>query len=94
MAEKTIRVRSSFFDALAYWAIILISVVLLITGIFKTSGGAVIEAIQTIGYALATLVVLFYSFFYARARRGWYLIAWIVAFIFVLLGYILPLVIK
>jgi hypothetical protein len=83
--------QNKFLKAMAYWAVVLIGIALLFADLFK-GGGQVGYALRTIANVLAYVVVGCYSFFYARNKNIWWIIAWAVAIVLIILFTILPLI--
>jgi len=86
-----------FFNFVAFVAVVLLGISLMLAHIFK-SNGDVKRAFDTIALVMASLVVAFYSFFYAwsRSRKVWYgqllhMLIWVAAVVLIVVFILLPL---
>lgn len=77
-----------FLSFLSYVAVMLIGLSLAIGYIFK--GGAINEALRLIATIISYVIVSASSLFYARSKRNiWYIVAWIVAVVLIVIFMIL-----
>ena len=76
---------------LAFVSVILIGVLLFFTGVLSLSG-EIFDTLGKLTIALAYFTVAVCGFFYAYARWGkkqiWYMIAWVIAVVLIILSYI------
>ena len=83
-------------DCLAYFAIMFIAIALILRLIFKDHSTSLETSFQAIGECLAYLICILLGFYWTMRKRGtgwnkrniWWLIAWIVATILIVVIYI------
>lgn len=83
--------RVNLLNVLSYVAVIMVGVALLLSWVFKAAGltGQLVGALNLIAQCLAYLVVACYSFSFARAKGIWWLIAWVVAVVLIVVFLVL-----
>ena len=78
----------SFASLMAYIAVVLVGLALLIQSIFK--GNQVASAFKIVADVIAYVMLSFYSFAYAKSRRSIvYIIIWIVAVVMIVVSYVI-----
>ena len=85
----------AFISFLAFVAVILIGIALIIAAVLPSSANNVSNAFITIASIFAYITVAFYSFFFVIRRprhRIWYIIAWTVAVTLIVLHFILGII--
>ena len=94
MSSSTTTKRYGILRVLAYIAVLCVGIALLISAIFKQVGGFanIVTALRTIAECLAYLVIACYSFNYARSRGLWWLIAWVVAIVLIVISVVWGLI--
>lgn len=81
-----------FFNLLAFIALIISGISLLISKIFFNSNGTVSAVLNNIAYVLAFIVVAFAAFNYVKVRRSWALtLVYIIAVLIVLVPLVLSM---
>ncbi|MDR0383863.1 MAG: hypothetical protein LBH47_00880 [Christensenellaceae bacterium] len=78
---------NQFFNMIAFVAVIFIGVALLLG---KYIGA--LNALITIAQVLAYITVCFYSYRYARTKKMWVFICWVIAVVLIILGAILNVI--
>lgn len=96
--EKKVRTWSStkILDCLAYFAIMFIALALILRLIFKEHSPQVAGAFQSVGECLAYVICIWLGFYWTMRKHGaswnkrniWWLIAWIVATVVIVIIYI------
>ena len=84
--------RAKLLHVLSYIAVIAVGIALLLGAAFARwdiGDQGFAGALATIAQVLAYIVVACYSFSYARAKNIWYLIAWVVAVVLIVIAFIL-----
>lgn len=83
--------RTNILNVLSYVSVICVGLALLVAWIlgFVKSASTVASALTIIAECLAYIVVACYSFSYARAKGIWWLIAWVVAVVLIVVFKIL-----
>ncbi len=86
--------RTNILNVLAYVSVICVGVALLIAWILGRFNGTatVASALNIIAECLAYIVVACYSFSFARAKGIWWLIAWVVAVVLIVVFKILYII--
>ena len=81
-----------FMNWFAFVALMFIGVSLFISALFD-GGNDIRRALETLAQIMAIIVVAFYAFIYAHKKWGqkqiWFIIAWTIAVVLVVLFYIL-----
>ena len=95
---KTPRTWSStkILDCLAYFAIMLIALALILHLIFREHSPNVANAFHAVGECLSYIILSWLGFYWTLRKRGtgwnkrniWWLVAWIVATVLILIFYI------
>ena len=72
-------------NVLSYCAVVFVGLALLLGIIFQALDltSAVVDALYILAQVMAYIVVACYSFGYARARGTWWLVAWAVAVVLI-----------
>ena len=83
--------RTNILNVLSYVSVICVGLALLIAWAlsFINGAGTVAAALEIIAECLAYIVVACYSFSFARAKGIWWLIAWVVAVVLIVVFKIL-----
>ena len=99
---KTVRTWSStkILDCLAYFAIMFIALALILHLIFRDNSPQVASAFQSVGECLAYIILIWLAFYWTLRKRGagwnnrsvWWLVAWIVATVLIIVFYIFTIV--
>ena len=79
--------RTNFLNVLAYIAVVAVGLALFISWVFSALGwnNAISGALQLIAECLAYIVLSCYSFRYARAKGLWWVVAWAVAVVLIVI---------
>ena len=78
-----------FFSAMAFVALVLSGIALVISKIFFGAGSSAGAVLNNIAYILAFTVTAFYAFFYVKSRRN---PVWLAIYIVVVLLVVVPLI--
>ena len=85
--------KRGFLNGLSYWAIVFVGIALLLQAIFNviniSASGTIVSALNILAQVMAYIVVAFYSFGYARSRGTWWLVAWAVAVVLIVVFLVL-----
>lgn len=86
--------RTNILNVLSYVSVICVGLALLIGWLlsFINGAGTVAAAFNIIAEVLAYIVVACYSFSFARAKGIWWLIAWVVAVVLIVVFKILSII--
>lgn len=80
-----------FFNAMAFVALVISGIALLISKIFFGANTTVASVLNNIAYVLAFTVTAFSAFFYVRTKRN---IVWVVVYIIAVVIVVVPLVLS
>ncbi len=96
--ERTPRTWSStkILDCVAYFAIMFIAIALILRLIFKSNSPQIEQAFASIGECLAYIICIWLGLYWTLRKRGtgwnkhniWWLVAWIVATVVIVVIYI------
>ena len=80
-----------FFHAMAFVALVISGIALLISKIFFNANTTVSAVLNNIAYVLSFAVTAFFAFFYVRTKRN---IAWTIVYIIAVIIVVVPLVLS
>ena len=80
-----------FFHAMAFVALVISGIALLISKIFFGANTTVAAVLNNIAYILAFTVTGFFAFFYVRTKRS---VVWLVVYIIAVVIVVIPLVLS
>ncbi len=80
-----------FFNAMAFVALIIAGIALMISKIFFGANGDVSRILNSVAYTLAFVVTAFCAYFYVRTKRN---VAWLIIYIIAVIIVVVPLVLS